>query len=395
MGGSDDILTGLGARRGYGAPVIIDPPGAGRSALGAARTWWTAAARHRLPVLAGWTVLLSALHLSARGFGWHYFVTGARLLDSGHALHLFVLDPALQSGPLAFAAVLSLTALLPAHLAELVGMAAMAAAGLLVVWLLELLTRRSEAGVSPGRLLAIGLAVTGVWPELAVHWAHPDDVLALTALLGALLALAHGRAVAAAVLVGLAVDCKPWALLFVPLLLLGPRRTRLATAAACAVTVGAAWAPFVLADPATLAAVHFRIPVDRASLLHLVGVRGGTPSWCRYAQLVAGAGLVVVAVRRHRWHAALLVGVCARMALDPATKNYYDAGLTLAAAVFDAVAASAVPWLTLAAVGMVYLPSYLLGSLPIERALLRGVFLLGAPVLLLAGARARPARPTA
>lgn len=74
------------------------------------------------------------------------------------------------------------------------------------------------------------------------------------------------------------------------------------------------------------------------------------------------------------------------MLLDPATKNYYDAGLVLGAAVWDLAATLAVPLMTVAALVLVYLPSYALTGHPDSRAVLRLVFLAGASAVALVAA---------
>jgi hypothetical protein len=277
---------------------------------------WRFAEDHRWPVLASWAGLWSAAHWSSHGYGWHYFARGAEILTSPRGLHVFAIDPALQSGPLSFAAVVPLVTALPPPVAESAAIIVMALLGLLAVRLLESTSRRATDGKvveepdRRSRALAIGLLVLPVWAELSVHWSHPDDVLAILALLGSLAALRGSRLWTATVLLGLAVDCKPWALLFLPLLLLGPRNKLLPSALIFGGVVAAVWAPFLLADHRTLAASAFRIPIDRASVLHLFGLRGGTPAWCRSAQLILGVAFVAVAARRNRWAAALVARGC-------------------------------------------------------------------------------------
>lgn len=363
-----------------------------------------AVVRSRWLWLTVWLVGWSAVHVRARGFGWHFFVTGARLLVGQHDLHLYAEHPELQSGPLAFVAVAPLVQLLPVRLSEAAGIALMSVAGLVVLYQLEGLVAPSAR--TRRTVTVLGLLVLPVWAELAVHWAHPDDVLALLATVGALRLVRSGRWEWAAVALAAGVDCKPWAAVFVPLLLLGPRRRWLSAGAVWAVVVAVVWAPFYLADRASLTRVSaFQIPVSSASVIHLLGVHStGTPGWCRSAQLVLGLVLVGVAVARRRWAAVLLVGICARMVLDPATKSYYDAGLVLGAAVWDLaapelvgwdVAGGAVPVMTVAAVALVYLPSLVVSTHPTVRAVLSLVFLAAAPIVVLAGrreptARARP-----
>jgi hypothetical protein len=190
---------------------------------------------------------------------------------------VFAIDPALQSGPLSFAAAAPLVAALPPRLAESAAIAVMALSGLLVVRLVDSGGHRaaSSAGESPApdrsRTLLNGLLVLPVWAEL----------------------------------------------------------------------------------------------------------------WCRSSQLLLGAAVVTVAVRRNRWPAALAVGVCARMLLDPGTKNYYDAGLVVAASVYDLATAASSPSLTIGELTAVYLPSHALVSPPDQRGLLRAAFFLAAPAMLL------------
>ena len=350
------------------------------SAWAVRRRWW---------VLAGWTAVWTAA-MSARPheFGWHYFVTGAGQLTSERALRLFVDHPELQTGPVSVAVVVPLVKLFPAGLAREGAVVLMAAVGLLALRLAELAvtaepTARTNAspwsapagacdvappsrtswGAPPARVpmgvLVAGLLAVPVWAQLAVVWSHPDDVIAVTCAAAAVVQLRQDRTVVAAVLLGLAVDAKPWALMFFPLLLLaGPSRRRVAAAAAVfAVVVAAAWLPFVTAVPATVTAADFTIPVSSQSVLHLIGIGGRTPTWCRTAQLLVGAGAVAAAVLRGRWQYGLLAGVAARLLLDPAAKPYYAAGAAAAAVIVDLAARRVVPWWTVTVfVGLYALP---------------------------------------
>ena len=321
-------------------------------------------------------------------------MTSARLLVGHHDLALYSDDPALQPGPLAFLAVAPLVSGLPARTAQTVGIITMCLGGLAVLRLLEGL---AEPG--PGRnrrVLVLGGLVLPVWAEVAVHWTHPDDVLALLAALGSLHLIQAGRWEWSAVALAVAVDSKPWALAFAPLVLLAPRSRLLRIAAAGALGVLVVWVPFWAADPGGIAAAgRFRIAVSAASVIHLLGVRStSTPPWCRTAQLLLGLFLVGAAVVRRRWSAALLGGVCARMLLDPATKTYSDSGLVLAAAVFDLTATAAFPLAAAGAVALVYLPTYLFPGVPDVRAAFRLAYLTGAPAWVLVRRRHRTPLPT-
>ena len=216
--------------------------------------------------------------------------------------------------------------------------------------------------------------------RLAVRYAHADDVLALFFTVLCIGLLRRSHPLLAGLAVGLAVDSKPWALPFVALLVLAEPRKRLpAIAVACAVIL-VAWAPFVIGSGGMQAALHFRIPIEHASTLRLLGIRHGTPPWCRPAQLIGGAALLLLAIRRSRWQAAMLVVIAARMLLDPAVKPYYDAGLLLGALLFDLGAL--VPIATIVALVGVALPSLLLTADPTARGVLRTAALV---ILLVAG----------
>jgi len=341
-----------------------------------ARGWW---------VLTVWTVVWGLAHVGS-GYGWHYFVTGTRLLFSPEALHLYARHPELQIGPLSFVAAAPFVLVLSGRVGELAAMACMSAAGLYLMAQLRRLQPTRSVG-SDREWLVVGLLFVPVWSEVAVHWAHPDDVLALLLGVAALRAIRADRPVLTGLLLAAATDCKPWAAGFAALVLLTGQRRRAAVAWAGGVAL--AWLPFVVGDPATLGAGRFRITNDAASVIRVFGVHtAGTPTWDRPTQLVAAVLVVAVAAVRGRWGAGLLLAIVVRLLLDPATKNYYDAGLVTGTAVYDlALLAGAVPWLTIGTCLFFWLPSYALVSQPHDRALLRAGVLLGLLVIGVAGDR--------
>lgn len=109
------------------------------------------------------------------------------------------------------------------------------------------------------------------------------------------------------------------------------------------------WAPFLVADHATLAAFHPAVGVGASSTLSLLGYPGSViPAWDRTAQLLLAPLVALAAVRIGVWPAALLCGIAVRLALDPQDIAYYAAGAVLAAAVFDLLGTrSRIPWTTL------------------------------------------------
>jgi len=343
------------------------------------RVWWVLAA-----VSAGFGLLHRGLW---SGAGWHWFVAGAHVLFSSAGLHLYATHNELQIGPLALVAVAPLVFGLPAHAAQTVAMVLMSLAGLAVLDQVRRLVPNRDRDADRAFLLA-GLCLVPVWAELAVTYSHPDDVLALLLSLVALNALRAGRPAAAAVLLALAIDCKPWALAFVPALLLVEHRDRARAWLVLTATVLAGWLPFFVADPRTFSAATFGIRTSLASSLRVLGVHAGTtPLWDRPGQLALGAALAAVAVARGRWPAVILVAVAARLLLDPATKSYYDAGLLAGAVLCDLVLSRRrVPWLSVSAVVAFYLPAYLLQADPRVYGLVRTGYLVALIAVVLGSA---------
>jgi hypothetical protein len=331
--------------------------------------------RHSWLVLILWSVVISLVHIPVHGSSWHYFVTGAHAFVSPDLLSLYARHPELQMGPLTFLVVAPFVLVLHGVPGELGAIALMTAVGLLVVRELRVL---SADRFSRGQWLLVSLIIMAVWTELSVHWAHVDDAMALLCSIIGLRLIRTGHPWAAAVLLALAVDFKPWAAPFVALLLLASPRRWVPLGIVWLATVAVAWVPFFLGDPGTLTALRFGISIDPASTLHLLGTPGNvTPSWDRYAQIFGAVVLAAIAVWRKRWAAVFLVVVAVRLLLDPGTKNYYDAGLVVGAGLFDlALSYSIVPLATIATFVLVYLPSYALADLPTVRGLLRSIVLL-------------------
>lgn len=89
--------------------------------------------------------------------------------------------------------------------------------------LARLLAERGQPPAVQG--LAAGLAVVNPITFRALHWGHPEELLAAALCVGAVLAALRERELLAGILLGLAVATKQWALLAVlPALLATPRR---------------------------------------------------------------------------------------------------------------------------------------------------------------------------
>ncbi len=109
--------------------------------------------------------------------------------------------------------------------------------------------------------------------------------------------------------------------------------------------LAAAWLPFYLADPGTMSRralhhpqyAHLRPAHSRGHRRR--GPRPGTGQ----AQVLLGWALGAVAVWRRRWPAVILLGVGARIALDPGVHGYYTAGVMVGALIWDTIGARR-PW---------------------------------------------------
>ncbi|WP_030984382.1 hypothetical protein [Streptomyces sp. NRRL S-1813] len=310
-----------------------------------------------LILLTAWTVLWFVVVEPHGGFSWHYLRTGGALIYQGDAgdgsggLNLYAHHPELQMGPLSF-----LTAGLFNPFSEATGQflaaALMSLLGLVIVVLAGRSAARHFLGTGTNhqrlrqRVLVAGLAFIPMWIEVAVRFGHLDDVLALFFTALAVRALTRGNAALTGVWLALAMDSKPTALAFLPLLLALPREKWLRAGLWCAGLVVLAWLPFFLGDSQSFAAARFAIPNHPASALRWLGVGDPeTPGWDRPAQAALGLALGSVAVWRGRWAAVVLLGANARIVLDPGVYTYYTASVLLGTLLWDVIGQRRlVPW---------------------------------------------------
>lgn len=317
----------------------------------------TISQRMHLVLLTAWTVLWFAVVEPHGGFSWHYLHTGGELLyqgpggDGTGGLNLYAHHPELQMGPVSFLAA-GLFNPFPEATGQFLAAALMSLLGLVIV----VLAGRSAAyhllgtGTNHQRLrqrvLIAGLAFIPMWIEVAVRFGHLDDVLALFFTALAVRAVTRGNAAATGAFLALAMDSKPTALAFLPLLLALPRHRWLRAALWCAGLVAVAWLPFFVGDPQSFAAAKFAIPNHPASALRWLGVGDPeTPGWDRPAQAALGLVLGTVAVWRGRWPAVVLLGANARIVLDPSVYTYYTASVLLGTLLWDVIGQRRlVPW---------------------------------------------------
>jgi hypothetical protein len=322
--------------------------------------------------LSGWAAAWFAILARHGGIAWIFFVKGSSLLFTGNYnghnrpgfLHLYANYPGFQIGPLALGAAQVIRNLVPGQpvgpyqdvvLAQLI-MSVMGLLTLVIIRRIALLARPELAGRRDFQLtfLAGGAAFMIAWTELAVAYGHLDDSLALLLAAAAVLAAISGHPVLTGLAIGLATDAKPWALIFLPVLLLtgGMSRWRardqaglpvraslpgwvLSTVSAAA-AIAAVWLPFFIAEPGTVRALHYTIVNMPDSALHALGVNNlQTPHWDRQAQILVACMLAFIAIGRRRWPAALLLGAGARIALDPGVHGYYTASIMVGALLWD------------------------------------------------------------
>jgi len=323
--------------------------------------------------------LLAISHVGRRsGYSWHFFTTGTKYLFSASGLQLYHVHPELQIGPLAFLVTSPFILLLPSKVGEVLAMGVMMALALVLLGEIQKLGAR-HLPTRRTLFLIIGLAVLVMWTEMSVRFGHLDDAFAIVFSVSALRTAKNGRWVWTAILLAAAVDFKPWAVAFLPILILLPSRRWLPALALVVVGVAIVWGPFLVAAPSSIAAGSFTIPNAPDSALRALGISNArTPTWCRPTQILLGALLALLLIARRRWAGVILMVIAVRVLLDPATKVYYDAGLVAGTAVVDlVVAAGVIPWLTTAVTLLIYLPGYVLPTADTLRGDLRALCLVG------------------
>ncbi|MGW1909960.1 hypothetical protein ACWCQS_04110 [Streptomyces sp. NPDC002076] len=348
--------------------------------------------RWHIVLLTLWTAVWFVVAERHAAVSWHYLRQGEQLLfgqASGGGLALYANHPELQIGPVSFLAA-GLFAPFSPDLGEKLADAFMSGLGL---YMLVLIGRAAAdhylgTGVNHKRLqqrvLVAGAAFIPMWVEVAVRFAHLDDVLALFFTTLAVRALVRGNATAVGVLLALAVDSKPWAVGFLPLLLALPRPVRLRSATWTVALVAAAWLPFYLTHLETLHAARFTIPNQPASSLRWFGVNDRvTPWWDRPAQMALGMGLGALAVRRGRWPAVVFLAADARVLLDPSVYTYYNASVLLGTLIWDSIGQRRlVPWVSWIALISLYGGALLIPS-DSTRGFLRLAFCIGSAAYVL------------
>jgi hypothetical protein len=307
--------------------------------------------RSRYVLLVAWTTAWFFAAYESRPKGhltdWLTFEFGARTLvhlnshyDTG-ALSLYAHYPFMQIGPPALVIVGALQWLRPATVQFLMAIV-MALSGVWCLRCSEQIVGRHVSVERRRRLhtiaLRAGLVLLPMWAWEAARWEHLDDVISITAILTAMAIITSGkRWWLAAILVGLAVASKPWAIAAAPVLM-GMRREDRGRASLVAIlTAAGCWGPFVVADSQTISALgNFQYTVDAGSTAHFLGMAlGNAPRWVRPVQFIGGFLIGMGAVRQGRWVAVPLIAFAFRVVIDPQMWLYYGMGPLVAAALWD------------------------------------------------------------
>ena len=337
-------------------------------------------ARWRYAVIAA--VSLAAGVVSGGRGDWDEFVGAGRAMFGSAGLHVYEQFHEVQTGPLSLflAWLFSYTPRDGFVLAAIV----CAALGLISVRVHELTSRPSPSDTRFELLVLLGGCLTAfTWAKLG-GYGHLDDALTLTAAVVALYQIRAGRPMAAAVAIGIAVACKPWGVIFLPLTLATRPRDLRAPIVAGAVAA-AAWLPFIIGAPNSLKALRPTVNVASDSVLALFGVTTDSmPDWMRVAQLLACLAVAIVLALKHRPESIIAAAIAVRIGTDPATWSYYTPGLVIGVLVWDLLDRRKFPWATLAVV-LGLAPTWLVSS---DTA--RGVLRLGVAVGVVVWAFCRP-----
>lgn len=190
--------------------------------------------------------------LGLYGFAWNDYDNEARpaveALVHGHLQEFLRLAPAyggslLERAPFAFSTSLWGGGELAVY--RLLALPCLLAAGILGVLLVARI--RAGGGSSLARAVALGVCVANPLTLRALEVGHPEELLGACLCVGAVLLAARERPLAAAVLLGLAIANKEWALLAIgPVLLVSPPGRRFAHAALAGALAAVVLAPFAL-----------------------------------------------------------------------------------------------------------------------------------------------------
>ena len=293
-----------------------------------------------------WTILvfvaINAMVLSRHVIGdWSFFVRVGHAMWDGDGLAVYATRPNVQSGPVSLVAISVLNSLGFSSWTALSFL--FGALGLAVCSRLHRLARLNGSIDSTGHgewMFIIGATVMLFWWTYFRISGHLDDALVVSGAVVAVDLVQRNRRLGAAALIGLTLAIKPWAVFLLPLTIRSggswPRRL---LPPLVSLLVGAAiWGPFILADLKTLDGIKPIVGLAPDSALRMLGIGADdVGSSVRVLQLVGALVVVGWFALRGRYAAGILSGFAVRLVFDPATWEYYSAGMVTAALLFDVV----------------------------------------------------------
>jgi hypothetical protein len=190
--------------------------------------------------------------LGLYGFGWNDYDSEVRpaydALLHGHLVEFLRLAPAyggalIERAP--FALLPSLWGGGELAVYRMVALPCLLAGAMLGVWLVSWMRTRNSPSLA--RAVALGVCVANPLTLRALELGHPEELLGACLCIAAVLLASRERPVAAAVLLGLAIANKEWALLALgPVLLSLPAKRRLRCAVLAGAVTAAVLAPLAL-----------------------------------------------------------------------------------------------------------------------------------------------------
>ncbi len=244
--------------------------------------------------------------------------------------------------------------------------------------------QRADGRRLPARLLAIAVVVANPAASWALKEGHPEEILAAAMCVGGMLLLLRGRVSAAAILLGLAVATKQWALLALPLAFVAAAGERLRFSILAGASAALLAAPMALANAGRVIATNRGLsaspdifhPQQIWWALHLYYMRplGGPTSTIfgpspvafvagySHPLIVLCAVLLALAYwsRRRRVEPSdallmLALVLLVRCMLDPWNVIYYQFPFLLCLAAWEIATRRRAPLLALLASGLVWL----------------------------------------
>lgn len=195
-------------------------------------------------------------------------------------------------------------------------------------------------GLGSGRdraraVLLGGPALLWGWSLPGARFGHLCDVLALVSIALAVRAVARGGWLGVSLAVAVAINCQPWALLVLPLIVTNAGARRRSLFVVGVLTIGP-WIPFWFVQHGHLGSASLPVAPDSA-IRYLGSQVGNTPGWPRMVQILVALPLAGYAIVRRRWYLVPVIVLTVRYALDPQTYAYYAAGAILGMFVWDVI----------------------------------------------------------